>query len=390
MKPLNLLQFLPFWAGTSLLFGIGCGQAVFAQSPTLHLQTSPPLQQVIPTHEPVQVSLQALDGTGRSLSNTRIRLQLLTPAPSPWLSTDFPWVEGTTLIELETLAPKGQLTFSQTLPIRGSYRLKADVAPTGEATFAPFSQTLTLDVPENPIKYRNVALLLAILLLTGCAGGWAMGTRAQRQDGEIAPQRVRLMLSGATLMAIAALLYVNISAEMASHHDHSPMEMEDHHAHQSAPTPATQTVNGIRASLSGEQFAKVGQLAEQRLRIADAVSGRGVSNVAVTLRAIGLEHNEEIFAYSTQPNAQGEVVWSQQFFDGAPHIVEAEIAPLPGATQSFKPFKVAQQIDVEALEPPLTTRLITLGYFTAFFVAGLGLGLKLRQGNSRSMLSAKL
>jgi hypothetical protein len=47
---------------------------------------------------------------------------------------------------------------------------------------------------------------------TGLAGGWVIGQRRHTHLGEIAPQPVRLLLSGAIVVAIAVLFYVNVSS----------------------------------------------------------------------------------------------------------------------------------------------------------------------------------
>ena len=82
--------------------------------PTVHLSTEPPLSQILPFEaeatvppSPVRLTLQAVDATGKSLENARIRLQILTPPRNPWFPTDFPIVEGTELLNIEGVAPKG-------------------------------------------------------------------------------------------------------------------------------------------------------------------------------------------------------------------------------------------------------------------------------------------
>jgi hypothetical protein len=54
-------------------------------------------------------------------------------------------------------------------------------------------------------------------------------------------------------------------------------------------------------------------------------------------------------------------------FDGAPHQVEVQVNPQPGSIRQFHPFQVAQNVDVEAIEPPLATRLISLAILQALW-----------------------
>lgn len=45
------------------------------------------------------------------------------------------------------------------------------------------------------MKYRNLAILAAILLSVGFGGGWILGSDQTVRDGEIAPQPVKMLLS---------------------------------------------------------------------------------------------------------------------------------------------------------------------------------------------------
>ena len=79
-----------------------------SQTPTSRvlLSTNPPLERILPfeaeakkPQSPVTLTLQAVDAAGKHLENTKISLQILTPPPNPWLTTDFPIVEGTKLLK---------------------------------------------------------------------------------------------------------------------------------------------------------------------------------------------------------------------------------------------------------------------------------------------------
>ncbi len=343
---------------------LGGWQGSQAAQPTVTLTTVPPLEQVIPFQDSVHLDLQATDASGNPVNDARMVLQLLTPPRTPWLSSDFPWVEGTTLLALDAIAPQGHLDFEQVMPIRGTYTLNLEVEPMTSGDFQPFTQSLTLSVPENPLKYRNVAILLVILLLGGFIGGWFIGGQPTPVEGEIAPQRVRLLLSGAIVVAIAALLVVNFSARSASAHP------EGHH--EPLAIPSSNQGQSVTARLSGHTQARVGQLAQQTLTLE---TPGNPADVQLHIRTLALENHQPIFTYRTIPLADGQLTWQQQFFDGAPHQVVVEVTPREGAMPNFEPFQVAQAIDVMGLEPPLSVRLITLSYFTLSFVLGLCAGL---------------
>jgi len=390
IKSVSLLSLL------GLLGALGYGSIGRSHSvqTSVQLVTEPPISQLIPfeaeaaqAQNPVQMTLQALDANGKSLPNANIHVKLLTPPAKSWLPTDFPIVEGTKLLDLTAIAPQGQLQFQQILPIRGNYQLQVEVTPTVANAFAPFQQTLTLPVAENSIKYRNFAILVVILLGVGFGGGWVIGAKQELQPGEIAPQRVRLLLSGAIVVAIAALLVVNISAELSQSHEHSH---EHEHGDGAIAVPSSLNTQGLEVQLLGHHHATVGEPAELVVQAIDTKNGKPTTDVLFDIKTTSLEAGWVAFAHQAIPDNQGEFAWQQQFFDGAPHQVEVEVAPRPDAVHQFSPFKVAQEIEVESVEPPLRSRLLVLGYFVSILLVGLGLGLWVQQRRQpRSLLDSK-
>jgi len=353
--------------------------------PTVRLTTDPATAQLTPfeaeattNKPPARLTLQAVDASGQPLENANIQLQILTPPKTPWFTTDFPIVEGTTLLEMSATAPKGELQVQQTFPIRGTYQLLAKVTPQTASSFAPFEQTLTLSISENWVKYQNFAILVAILLAVGFGGGWLIGGRQPTQLGEIAPQPVRLLLSGAIGVAIVALLFVNISAEIAQSEMSMPMSQMTKAAPLADHSNQMQS-QGLEVRLSGDTSATVGRLAQFRVGAIDTKTNQPVKDVVLTLKATQLENNWVAFAYQGAPNATGQLTWQQQFFDGAPHKIEVEVAPAPNSTRKFQPFTVAQTIDVEGVAPPLLIRLISLSYLVGVVGIGLVLGLTLQR-----------
>jgi hypothetical protein len=347
-----------------------------ASQPAVQLQIEPPLSQVFPNDAPIRISLQAVDATGQPLSDVRFQLQLFTPAKTPWFTSDFPIVEGTQLLELNAKALDGKLEFEQVMPIRGNYTVQAQVTPLVAGTFEPFEQSLQLSVSERFIKYQNAAVLIGILILAGVTSGWVIGGNQTVQEGEVASQPVRLLLSAATVIAIAALLFVNISAEFTSAHDYGKM--------QTATAPSVQRSQDLEIRLSGDQQATVGQLASQTIQVVNAKTGNPEANVVVHVKAIALEDNQQMFVYQGRTDDQGKLTWKEQFFDGAPHQVLAEVTSPNGAV-----LQMSHPVEVEGIEPPLYVRFISLGYYTGIFVLSLlaGIGLHRRSSRSATLLS---
>ncbi len=353
--------------------------------PTVRLSTEPSIEKIRPfeaeaTTEqlPVRLTVQAVDVAGQPLKNANVRLQLLAPPTTPWFTTDFPIAENTALLDLKTPAPAGEVQLQQMMPIRGVYQLKVSVTPQVANAFAPFQQTLPIAVSENGVKYQNFAILAAVLLLAGLAGGWAIGQRRRIQPGEIAPQPVRLLLSGAIVVAIAALLYVNINAEIAQSH-HAMAMSHPTEAPPPALHPSQRQVNGLDVRLLGDQNAVVGKLASFQVSVTDAKTQQPVTDVMVKVKATQLENGWISFAHDGTTDVTGKLQWQEQFFDGAPHQIDVEVAPQPNSVRQFQPFQVAQTLEVEGVAPPLRVRLVTLVYMTGIVAIGLLLGLKLQQ-----------
>ncbi|MEH2166457.1 MAG: hypothetical protein V7K41_07255 [Nostoc sp.] len=345
-------------------------------TPRVLLSTNPPLERILPfeaeaekPQSPVTLTLQAVDAAGKSLANAKINLQILTPPRNPWLTTDFPIVEGTKLLQMSATAPDGKLEIQQMLPIRGNYQLLVKVSPLVANTFAAYEQTLSLNIRENPIKYKYFVAIAAILLSLGLLGGWIIGGQEELQQGEIAPQSVRLLLSALTVVAIITLLVINISAEVAEAHG-----SEHHSSSTETIAPSSQKSQGLEINLEGDKNATVGKLANLALQVKDAATGQP-ANVALQVKAIATEHNLTVFDYKGIPDEQGKLTWLEQFFDGSPHKIEVEATPLPGSSRQFTPVKVAQEVEVEAIAPPIYIRLIGLFYFTAFVGIGMAIGL---------------
>lgn len=329
------------------------------------------------TQSPVVINLQATDPTGKPLENAKIDLTIVTPPKTPWFTTDFPIVEGTKLLDISAIAPKGELKVEQMLPIRGTYQLLVNVSPNSSNAFTPFQQKLTLSVRENWLKYRNFIILAVILLIVGLIGGLTIGVKQKIEPGEVAPTNVRLLLSGLIVVAIAALLFVNISAEIAQ----SKMSMAMSHPTEHIPKANQSGIlqsQGLEARLSGDTKAIVGQAANLRIEVFDATTQEPRNDVMFKIKTTPVEDEWVAFAYEGKADTTGKLKWQQQFFDGAPHKIEVEILPQSNAPEKFIPFVVEREIEVEGVAPPLLTRLISLAYLTSIIAIGFVIGIKLK------------
>jgi hypothetical protein len=377
------------WVGLACTITVLCYTAIgFSQSPqaSVQLETIPPIAQASPLEaeateylgsgkydSPVQLKFQARDAAGKPLQNAQFQLEILTPPPTPWFTTDFPIVEGTRLLSLAGNAPMGAFQIEQVFPIRGNYQVHLHVTPVVADAFAPIDQTLSLTVPENPVKLRYFPFVLAVLLAIGIGGGWMIGSRQDVQAGEIAPRKVRLLLSGVTVLAIATLLFFNVSAELGEAHAGMAVEAKTPN-----PIPLIES-QGLKLELTGDRQTTVGQTASLQAKLTDSATNQPVSDAIFDIQAIQLENNWVAFGYQGVPDAQGKLAWQEQFFDGAPHRVEVNVSPNPNGKRQFQPFQVTQEIEVEGIAPPMSVRLVGLLYFTGILSLGVIVGLWLQR-----------
>ncbi|HEY9881598.1 MAG TPA: hypothetical protein V6D29_24305 [Leptolyngbyaceae cyanobacterium] len=341
----------------SLLWFLSLPGYFAVAQPKVVLETTPALTEVVPSQTPVQLRLVAKDERGQPLQ-ANAQLSLQAPKPTPWFTSDFPWVEGTTLLNLTAPLEDGELTWSQVMPIRGQYALTATFTPTQAGAFAPFQQQLTLGVRENQAKYRNALVLVAILIAIGGFGGWVIGRGAVSQSAGL-PHSVQQLLLWGIVLTATALLVLNISAEMASSHSDSV------HA---APISAQGKNPAVTAKLEGEQFAFVGQPAHQSITVKSANDQALPIDLKLQVEVVDLESQEAVFSYSNwlkNPN----FAWDWQFYDAAPHQVRATLSSASLTTQ--QPIELGHVVEVQGKEPPLTTRFITLGYWLLIFTGAM-------------------
>ncbi|MDQ3235133.1 MAG: hypothetical protein M3Q07_25270, partial [Pseudobdellovibrionaceae bacterium] len=107
----------------------------------LKMQTDPDAMNVHPQHDTLDFRISVHQSNGTPIPRARLHVQLQAP-DTPWLaSTDFPVVEGTSLLDTDVQLDQGEYKFRYVPPIRGVYTLKASVTPLpGDTSFAPAEQ----------------------------------------------------------------------------------------------------------------------------------------------------------------------------------------------------------------------------------------------------------
>lgn len=376
-----------YWAALvfTILLLLG-NPSAFAQetSGRVLLTLDPPVQKLVPfeaeaeqQQSPPRFHLEAQDSQGKALSRVRMQIKIVTPATNPWISTDFPIVEGTELLSLEVPAAQGVVEFEQMLPIRGTYQILLKVMPMDDAVSTPLiEQVLTVNVPENPVKFRNFAILAGMCTLVGAVGGFFIGTPQGRLDLRSTlgiPESVRLLLIGLTLTAMAALIFINVSAEFQGGHS-SMAGMANTPIN--APSIAQDKEQVL--NLDGAKEARVGTAESFQARLTDRRTGQEIPS-AFKVSVINEENNWKLFSIAT-PIAD-HLRWRQQFFDGSGHLIEVQTPP----HKKQPALTTKHLVSVEGIAPPVSVRLKALAYLTGFVALGLFgmMGLKLRFSRTR-------
>jgi len=334
-----------------------CVAVVPARSNTIEIQTEPKTVLPFEAEAKVQAPPPTVTFKAKAPLPDKIGIRIDLPSETPWLSTDFPLVEGRTLFEIETPPGKdGSWSLRPMFPIRGDYTITSELINFAQPTT---SDTFKLHVQENPSKYVYFGLLAAFLFLVGLLGGWLIGGKQQMLPGQLAPTRVELLLSGVTLAAIVAMGCLAVSAEMNIHQ----------HCKESAENvvPAPGSLSNALYSLvfTATINPTVGDLATFTAAVCDNTLHRPTRAIPVEVTVTQLEDNFLVLAFAATTDQAGHVSWKECFFDGAPHKVEISAQTKNGA------LKAQEIVTVEAIHPPLSRRLTTLAYMMMFLLVGL-------------------
>lgn len=305
------------------------------------------LETVKPQIDPLQLTVRARDAEGAALRDGTVRITLLAPESSPLSSTDFPIVEGSTLVDSEVSLDQGVYRFSFIPPIRGDYQLRAELTKggSGQATWQG-------SIGENPHKVRNLVVFLSILAFLSLISGSVIGyTRSSAQA---------LVLS---------LLLLSATSEPAAAHE----------AHRAAPQDGSVAERSEAGQVLSLNFVtaqpRVGELSELRAQLLDRAQ-RGVP-ARFRLTVTQLEHQREVLATEILA-PEGSIQWKGQFYDGSAHRIDLTATPLAGGSA----LHVARDVDVAGVAPPPTAIAKSFGVLlliVAFFVAtGCAMGLSFR------------
>ena len=256
-----------------------------------------------------------------------LSIRLTAPPPGTLVSTDFPLIEGTRLIEMNLANVTGALSWNYLFPIRGVYRL--DVTATDEQG-RRLERSFSLQVRENRAKTAFLAGFVVALFILGFIAG-----------------RIFSAPTGVAGVLMIALLY-------------------------GAGTSWSLGAESARAAgLNGELAVtppRVGHPSTIRWRGVDPGSGESVP-ATVTLRVVQLEKGREIFRLNRVPT-RGALDLAFHFIDASPHRVSA-VATTRGGRQRTE---IAQTVAVASATPSFGVRVRPVVLFMLAVLAGLVAG----------------
>ncbi len=321
-----------------------------AAAPTVSLTSTPALQTIRPDTDIARVTL-AVQRDGQPLSHGHVEVQVTAPPRPTFLSTDFPMVEGTTLLALASDLRDGAFAFDYVFPIRGAYTFDVTLQPVeGALHFAPTTLRKSFQLRENPAEVRNVwILVLGLFLLGGFFG--------------------LVLARSATAKSALQLTIVLMSLGLA-------LQAESTGRGQTEATPPPQMVRGEDGwELTVASTPTQGTVGKH-VQFAMALTKDGAVLMETTQFSLALHHIEDDTPiFKTDIYApRGETVQRVQFFDGAPHRVTITAHPADRAHGLQPPLQAVFAMDVQGLQPPLTVKLRTMTLLVGVLTIGMVVG----------------
>jgi hypothetical protein len=307
------------------------GSPVRAEEFNIYFKASPRLELLHPYSDPATLTLLITGADGRPVAQGSLAIRLDAPKPARFFSTDFPFVEGSRLLEMTLPLRQGKAEWKYLFPIRGEYLLAVDfIAPDGRKA----AKTFNFKIRENKQKWFFLGLFSLALFVFGVVAG-----------------RIFTSLGSHHAKGFATCLLLAVGGVLFS---------MDYAAGQ--------------ATRRGEQFgwleiapATVGKPTNVRWRL----GGDEQTEKSMALLSLTIAHREKdkiVFALE-RLSVAGEFAMNFQFTDGAEYRVAA-IAYVAGR----RLLRTEKNVAVTAAEPPARAMIPALSYFVAIIALGLAVG----------------
>ena len=307
------------------------GSPLWADEFNIYFKASPRLELLHPYSDPATLTLLVTGADGRPVAQGSLAIRLDAPKPGRLFSTDFPFVEGSRLLEMTLPLRQGKAEWKYLFPIRGEYLLAVEfIAPGGRKA----AKTFNFKIRENKQKWFFLGLFSLALFLFGLVAGRVFTSLGSHHAKGMA---------ACLLLAVGGLLSLMENA-------------------------------AGQATRQGEQFgwlevdpAMVGKPTSVRWRL----GGDEQTEKSTALLTLTIAHPEKdkiVFALERLPVA-GEFAMNFQFTDGAEYRVAA-IAYVAGRPM----LRTEKNIAVIAAEPPARAMIPALSVFVAIIALGLAVG----------------
>jgi len=333
-----------------------CTETARAQSNpelTVTIESQPAADAIIPDVSLTATTLRVLDAAGNPVPDAHLRLRLDAPVGNAWFSTDFPFVEGTTLLAFDGPLPEGELNFDYIFPIRGSYQIVAEAGRTADS-MGPVAVD-PIVVSENGAKIRNFILLLALLVLFGLIAGYMIGRGTRRHT--VSPAVVALII------VVSALLLSGTGHALAH-------EGEEDGQGDDAALIVNVDGEGLTLSLQiSPRDAQVGTPSFIWFELVDDETSRPVA-ADFEVEIDHLDDDHTVFS-SLLSAPTGEASMAFQFVDGAEH--ELHVTALADRGQ----VAASTHVDVIALDSSAAVKMKALPYLLLAVLAGILIGMAL-------------
>jgi hypothetical protein len=163
------MRMLSLCLAIAFIFTLSSGWALAEQNVTVEVKDGPE-GAVRPDLDTAAVNLSF-----SGVQNGSAHIKLVSPEKNFFSPTDFPWVEGTELIDATVSITEGKASFQYMFPIRGEYPLTVEWSDENGNPLG--SHQLVVSIQENAAEIQKAILFIAIVGAFGLLAGFALSKR---------------------------------------------------------------------------------------------------------------------------------------------------------------------------------------------------------------------